>query len=257
MRILLTVKGVGDRSFDVDPAATVAEMVDAVSDVPDQTFLVSRTRERLARDAKVVASDLRSADVVEITRDTGVSADKLHQSQAAATLRVVAGPNTGAEYPLRFGLSTVGRDDRNDVVLRDSMASRTHAHVQVGDMVTIADAGSTNGVVVEHEPINQPTVLHDGTTALVGDSWIEVEHHNRTPDLDDIVSNTVDFNRPPRISQPYPGKKVKLPAPPTEPKKQRLPMASFLLPLIMAGACLLYTSPSPRDRQKSRMPSSA
>ena len=26
---------------------------------------------------------------------------------------------------------------------------------------------------------------------------------------------------------------------------------------IMAGFCLLYTSPSPRDRQKSRMPSSA
>ena len=27
--------------------------------------------------------------------------------------------------------------------------------------------------------------------------------------------------------------------------------------LMEAGACLLYTSPSPRDRQKSRMPSSA
>ena len=27
--------------------------------------------------------------------------------------------------------------------------------------------------------------------------------------------------------------------------------------LIMIDACLLYTSPSPRDRQKSRMPSSA
>ena len=27
--------------------------------------------------------------------------------------------------------------------------------------------------------------------------------------------------------------------------------------LDMLGACLLYTSPSPRDRQKSRMPSSA
>ena len=25
----------------------------------------------------------------------------------------------------------------------------------------------------------------------------------------------------------------------------------------VAGTCLLYTSPSPRDRQKSRMPSSA
>ena len=27
--------------------------------------------------------------------------------------------------------------------------------------------------------------------------------------------------------------------------------------LVIAGGCLLYTSPSPRDRQKSRMPSSA
>ena len=27
--------------------------------------------------------------------------------------------------------------------------------------------------------------------------------------------------------------------------------------LVYVGACLLYTSPSPRDRQKSRMPSSA
>ena len=27
--------------------------------------------------------------------------------------------------------------------------------------------------------------------------------------------------------------------------------------MMLAGACLLYTSPSPRDRQKSRMPSSA
>ena len=30
-----------------------------------------------------------------------------------------------------------------------------------------------------------------------------------------------------------------------------------LEPFTLVGACLLYTSPSPRDRQKSRMPSSA
>ena len=28
-------------------------------------------------------------------------------------------------------------------------------------------------------------------------------------------------------------------------------------PTVLGSACLLYTSPSPRDRQKSRMPSSA
>ena len=36
--------------------------------------------------------------------------------------------------------------------------------------------------------------------------------------------------------------------------------SSFYLPalqFLIAVACLLYTSPSPRDRQKSRMPSSA
>ena len=35
--------------------------------------------------------------------------------------------------------------------------------------------------------------------------------------------------------------------------------ATAAIPIIMltAKACLLYTSPSPRDRQKSRMPSSA
>ena len=33
-------------------------------------------------------------------------------------------------------------------------------------------------------------------------------------------------------------------------------MATFLIPVVLYG-CLLYTSPSPRDRQKSRMPSSA
>ena len=33
--------------------------------------------------------------------------------------------------------------------------------------------------------------------------------------------------------------------------------AAFVGTMIMGVCCLLYTSPSPRDRQKSRMPSSA
>ena len=34
-------------------------------------------------------------------------------------------------------------------------------------------------------------------------------------------------------------------------------IASQLVEKVNANDCLLYTSPSPRDRQKSRMPSSA
>ena len=33
--------------------------------------------------------------------------------------------------------------------------------------------------------------------------------------------------------------------------------AAAVKPLVTSWGCLLYTSPSPRDRQKSRMPSSA
>ena len=48
------------------------------------------------------------------------------------------------------------------------------------------------------------------------------------------------------------------------PPKSDLDVAPLLLPAVVLRndaqalkACLLYTSPSPRDRQKSRMPSSA
>ena len=40
-------------------------------------------------------------------------------------------------------------------------------------------------------------------------------------------------------------------------KAERPDSASGLLKIEMRMICLLYTSPSPRDRQKSRMPSSA
>ena len=36
-----------------------------------------------------------------------------------------------------------------------------------------------------------------------------------------------------------------------------LPPGVYYADLTLGGRCLLYTSPSPRDRQKSRMPSSA
>ena len=36
-----------------------------------------------------------------------------------------------------------------------------------------------------------------------------------------------------------------------------LPRDKLIVITGLSGSCLLYTSPSPRDRQKSRMPSSA
>ena len=41
------------------------------------------------------------------------------------------------------------------------------------------------------------------------------------------------------------------------PADEKLPEINTALKIQEADDCLLYTSPSPRDRQKSRMPSSA
>ena len=40
-------------------------------------------------------------------------------------------------------------------------------------------------------------------------------------------------------------------------EKNEIDLAMIPIENTIAGSCLLYTSPSPRDRQKSRMPSSA
>ena len=42
-----------------------------------------------------------------------------------------------------------------------------------------------------------------------------------------------------------------------ETRDDEIRVISMLRPLKFPDSCLLYTSPSPRDRQKSRMPSSA
>ena len=45
--------------------------------------------------------------------------------------------------------------------------------------------------------------------------------------------------------------------------RMRIPLTNFRFPTLLGGtrfevtSCLLYTSPSPRDRTRSRMPSSA
>ena len=59
------------------------------------------------------------------------------------------------------------------------------------------------------------------------------ERRSKTPDVLEEDADVVDVDRSPRFVR----------------KRDSIAAASM--------SCLLYTSPSPRDRQKSRMPSSA
>src|SRR3954464_10064625 len=61
----------------------------------------------------------------------------------------VAGPNGGGRHLLTGGLVSLGRGPESRIVLDDPRASRAHAALHVGDVITLTDVGSVNGTFVE------------------------------------------------------------------------------------------------------------
>ena len=82
----------------------------------------------------------------------------------------------------------------------------------------------------------------------MGNAWIEaLKEYNKGHQKWCVVKKgTPEYNEVKKIMEKKQGKT------PKEPNKMYKDAKS-----VMPNSCLLYTSPSPRDRQKSRMPSSA
>jgi type III secretion system YscD/HrpQ family protein len=97
--------------------------------------------------------------------------------EARWLLKVVAGPNAGAEFSMRKGVSyVIGKDPTlSDVVFQDLSVSRQHARITVDDeeRVFIEDLGSRNGVLVNGALISDRHILSSqdlvalGTTAFL------------------------------------------------------------------------------------------
>ncbi len=83
---------------------------------------------------------------------------------AATSPRLVA---AGGEYPLRNGVTRLGRGLDTDIRIEDPGVSRHHADVIVGDDVVVHDLGSTNGTYVDGVQVSQ-TALRDGATIKIG-----------------------------------------------------------------------------------------
>src|SRR5437899_10540566 len=78
---------------------------------------------------------------------------------------------------------TIGRGNANDLVLNDTSVSRFHAVIKVAedDTVTIADRGSTNGVVIHSKRIASDTTLNDGDALKIGVYAIKFQRFNPSP----------------------------------------------------------------------------
>ncbi|MBN1265842.1 MAG: Hsp70 family protein [Anaerolineales bacterium] len=77
----------------------------------------------------------------------------------------------GEKYPLIKGITTLGRKSRNDVWVKDDLASRFHAEIRKdGEVFYLVDLGSTNGTYLNAACIapQQPTIFRQGDEIRIG-----------------------------------------------------------------------------------------
>ncbi|MEZ5406504.1 MAG: FtsK/SpoIIIE domain-containing protein [Acidimicrobiales bacterium] len=245
----LRIRLAGSSSTDDDIVArfgnqtTIGQLVDElelrfdqVGPVPRSLQRISRGQLTLSRDTRLAQADLRSGDTVALAIDSGTR--PVPVAAAVAHLRVVEGPDLNRVYELRRGESTIGRSARCDIRLNDNMASRRHAVIRVSDIVEVADAGSTNGIIVNDSEITGVHRLRPGDRLMIGDTVLLVEMLGGGHEAVDVVDNAVAFNRPPRIERPFQPVKIVLPAPLDPPPRQRLPLITAVVPFLMGG--ILY-----------------
>jgi adenylate cyclase len=74
-------------------------------------------------------------------------------------------------------LTTLGRGNANDLVLNDPGISRFHAVIQLKDhKISIADRGSTNGILINGRRIGRESALHPGDVVRLGGYELRVEN---------------------------------------------------------------------------------
>ncbi len=81
----------------------------------------------------------------------------------------------GTRFPLRRGETLIGRSPYCSIVISSSLVSREHTSLRLdGDSLLVADLGSTNGTIVNGEPLESPRLLKSGDVIRIGSDLLEV-----------------------------------------------------------------------------------
>lgn len=92
--------------------------------------------------------------------------------EARWMIKVITGPNSGAEFYMHKGKSyIIGKDPEVcDIIFQDLSVSRQHARITLDDqeIVTIEDLGSRNGTLVKGKLIAEPTTLQSQDLIALG-----------------------------------------------------------------------------------------
>ena len=181
---------------------------------------------------------------------------RVHPRPTPLELAVVSGPDCGRRFPLEPGRHLLGRGAGATLRVEDPGLSRTHGVLSVGpDGVHIADAGSTNGMHLDGEPVPQTgTALAPGQILRAGHSLIQVRSPGVRPAAAEPDGHGyLLVNRAPRVPTKAEPVAITLPTPPQPRRSARLPWLAMLLPLpvcavlaaLMGPQLLLFTLMTP------------
>lgn len=96
-------------------------------------------------------------------------------------LIVLAGPDSGKEFVLQSGVSSLGRSEANAIVLTDPLVSRQHCELKTHDnQYVLTDLSSGNGTLVNGSSIVTAT-LSPGDRIAIGDTVLTFTGNSTTP----------------------------------------------------------------------------
>ena len=238
---LATVSDIATQLWAADPDRRGTPAPDNLSLRIDEAFVAGGMRGNvLTRTDNLLESGLRPGSVVSLTQvSEHFDVPGAGRGPAAATLRILSGPDVGQEFSLPSGTSYIGRDRDVDVRLSDPLTSKRHARITVGESIEIVDTNSANGLLMDGLPVTRAT-LNSSDTVTLGETTVTVvplgRNHAAAP-----TSPLVDFNRSPRVVPRFDAPKRVLPAGPKRPDPHPFPYIMLVAPLLMGGILFAIT----------------
>ncbi len=85
-----------------------------------------------------------------------------------------SGQQQGERHVLGDGVIRIGRDARNEIVLEDGAVSRHHVRLERrGQRIVVMDIGSTNGTLLNDEPLAGTGPLKNGDRLKIGSTIVK------------------------------------------------------------------------------------
>ena len=157
---LATVADVATQLWAADPARRGTPPPSNLTLGIEEAFAAGGTAGSiLDRGDNLLESGLRPGSTVSLRQlSDQFAVPGTSRGPAAATLRVLSGPDVGREFSLPSGTSYIGRDRDVDIRLTDPLTSKRHARITVGETIEIVDTNSANGLLMDGLPVTRATL---------------------------------------------------------------------------------------------------